>query len=189
MPLFDVLIFIPWMILWSYWLISAMRAKRSIRSDNWWRGAGVRLGFIILIFVLTRIPAINQFVRSIHAETPNPVLASIGVLICALGTTLAISARVSLGSDWGMPMTFRERPELVTTGPYSFVRHPIYAGFILAMLGTALVVGEYWLIPTAVVSVYFVYSAKTEEKYMLQQFPEDYQAYKRRTKSLIPFMY
>ena len=62
-----------------------------------------------------------------------------------LGLALAVWARVYLGRNWGMPMSRRADPELVTTGPYRRVRHPIYSGLILAMAGTAIAVSLYWL--------------------------------------------
>ena len=67
------------------------------------------------------------------------ILAVIGTLVFACGIGLAVWARLHLGRNWGMPMTQRAEPELVTSGPYRFVRHPIYSGLLAAMLGTALV--------------------------------------------------
>jgi protein-S-isoprenylcysteine O-methyltransferase Ste14 len=101
---------------------------------------------------------------------------------------LAIWARRHLGRNWGMPMSFKENPELVTTGPYVYIRNPIYSGFLLAILGSALTSGALWLIFFVVFGAYFVYAAKNEEKIMLQEFPDTYPAYKRRTRLLIPFV-
>jgi Phospholipid methyltransferase len=69
----------------------------------------------------------------------SPVLGAIGAVVFASGIALAIWARVQLGQNWGMPMTQKAEPELVTSGPYRFVRHPIYSGLLAALLGTALV--------------------------------------------------
>ena len=85
-------------------------------------------------------------------------------------------------------MSEKVDPELVMTGPYSHVRHPIYSGIILAMVGTAIAVSWYWLIAVGVLGSYFFYSAITEEHYMTKLFPNDYPAYKRSTKMLIPFL-
>jgi protein-S-isoprenylcysteine O-methyltransferase Ste14 len=68
------------------------------------------------------------------------------------------------------------------------VRHPIYAGIMLAMVGAALVEGLVWLALFALYFAYFLFSARTEEKMMLEQFPQAYPAYRRRTKMLIPFV-
>ena len=86
-------------------------------------------------------------------------------------------------------MTVKEGHELVITGPYRVVRHPIYSGILLAMLGSALVVGTPWLIAFVFVGAYLAYCAKTEEQLMMQQFPNEYTRYKRKTKMLIPFVW
>ncbi len=88
-----------------------------------------------------------------------------------------------------MPMSVQENAELATTGPYAYIRNPIYSGMLLAMLGSMLVAGLSWLIPFIFFAIYFIYSAKAEEKLMLAQFPDTYPAYKKRTKMLIPFVY
>lgn len=88
-----------------------------------------------------------------------------------------------------MPMTLKEGHELVTTGPYRYVRHPIYTGMFLAILGSALITGRVFLLILAGMAIYCIYSARTEERLMLEQFPEQYAQYKRRTKAIIPFIF
>ena len=106
-----------------------------------------------------------------------------------LGITLAIWARRHLGRNWGMPMSLKEEPELVTSGPYKYIRNPIYSGMLLALLGTGLVLGLPWLVAFVACSIYFIYSSKVEEKIMAEQFPQTYPEYKKRTKMLIPFVW
>ncbi len=77
----------------------------------------------------------------------------------------------------------------MTTGPYHRVRHPIYSGIILAMIGSAVAVSLYWLIAVALLGGYFIYSAVMEERHMTGQFPDTYPAYKQSTKMLIPFIF
>jgi protein-S-isoprenylcysteine O-methyltransferase Ste14 len=60
---------------------------------------------------------------------------------------LAVLGRFYLGRNWGLPASRKENPELVTDGPYSYVRHPIYGGILLAMLGTAIGAGAFWVVP------------------------------------------
>jgi protein-S-isoprenylcysteine O-methyltransferase Ste14 len=87
-----------------------------------------------------------------------------------------------------MPMSETAEPELVTSGPYRFIRHPIYSGLLVALLGTALATNLYWLIVMALLGAYFVYSANVEERLMTSSFPADYASYKTHTKMLIPFV-
>jgi len=105
-----------------------------------------------------------------------------------LGLALAVWARIYIGRNWGMPMSEKADPELVTTGPYSAIRHPIYSGIILAMIGTTLAVSLYWLIAVVLVGAYFLYSATMEERYLTEIFPDAYPRYQQSTKMLIPFV-
>jgi len=75
------------------------------------------------------------------------------------------------------------------TGPYRSIRHPIYSGIILAMIGTTIGVSLYWLVAVGLLGAYFVYSAVVEERYMAGRFPDSYPEYKRSTKMLIPFIF
>jgi protein-S-isoprenylcysteine O-methyltransferase Ste14 len=87
-----------------------------------------------------------------------------------------------------MPRAVKENPELVMTGPYAYVRHPIYAGMLVAMIGSGLVAGWPWILFTVVFGAYFLYSATEEEKLMLRTFPDSYPAYQQRTKMLVPYV-
>ncbi|HSZ49777.1 MAG TPA: isoprenylcysteine carboxylmethyltransferase family protein [Streptosporangiaceae bacterium] len=111
-----------------------------------------------------------------------------GLGLFLLGLAVAVWARIYLGGNWGMPMTRKDNPELVTTGPYHLIRHPIYSGILLAMIGTAIAVSVYWLIAAVVIGGYFIYSATVEERYMAERFPDTYPGYKRSTKMLVPFL-
>jgi protein-S-isoprenylcysteine O-methyltransferase Ste14 len=116
------------------------------------------------------------------------ILAAIGALLFVCGIALAVWARLHLGRNWGMPMTQRTEPELVTSGPYRFVRHPIYTGLLTALLGTALVNNLLGLIVVAVLVAYFYYCGTVEERNLVATFPKAYPEYRSRTKMLIPFL-
>jgi protein-S-isoprenylcysteine O-methyltransferase Ste14 len=85
-------------------------------------------------------------------------------------------------------MTEKAEPELVTSGPYRFVRHPIYSGLLAAVLGTALATNLIGLIILAILAGFFYYSASVEEKNLTATFPTAYPAYRSRTKMLVPFV-
>ena len=87
-----------------------------------------------------------------------------------------------------MPMSRRADPELVTTGPYRWIRHPIYSGVLLGIVGTAIAVSPYWLTAVAIVGAYFLFSAVVEERTMVKLFPAAYPPYQRVTKMLIPYL-
>ena len=86
-------------------------------------------------------------------------------------------------------MTQKEEPELVTSGPYHLVRHPIYSGILVAGVGTAVALSWLWLAAFLLAGVYFIYAATVEERYLTEQFPDEYPAYKRSTRMLVPYVF
>jgi len=177
----DVVIFAGWVAFWIYWLVASIGVKAG--QTRWTRFAGIRVGIILVVLLLLRVRAVKG-----HTVTSNPWLQGTGLAIFFLGLALAIWARVYLGRNWGMPMSQKVDPELVTTGPYHSIRHPIYSGIILAMIGTAIAVSLYWLAAVVLLGAYFLYSAVVEERSMARLFPDTYPEYQRSTKMLIPFI-
>ena len=178
----DIIIGAGWIVFWAYWLVMAVTAKAG--RSRWTQSAGVRVGIILVILLLIRL----RVLKGHGAATGNPWLLGIGLAIFVLGLALAVWARVYIGRNWGMPMSQKADPELVTTGPYRKIRHPIYSGIILAMVGTAIAVSLYWLIAVAILGAYFLFSAVVEERTMAKLFPAAYPPYKRATKMLIPYV-
>jgi protein-S-isoprenylcysteine O-methyltransferase Ste14 len=180
----DVVIGAGWVAFWLYWLLASAGAKPG--QSNWVRFAGVRVVLIVLVSVLIRLRILKGHA---HGFTSDPVLWGIGLGVWVLGLALAIWARIYLGRNWGMPMSTKADPELVTTGPYRTIRHPIYTGILLGMIGTTIAISLYWLIAVAVIGAYFIYSSFVEERNMARLFPAAYPEYKRSTKMLIPFIF
>jgi len=171
-----------WAAFWLYWLVAAFSMKRG--RVQWTRELRIRALLVVLAIVLLRLGVFRS-----NGLTGDPWRAGLGLVFFALGLGLAVWARVHLGRNWGTPMTLKNDPELVTDGPYRFVRHPIYSGVLLAGLGTA--VALTWTLSIAVLlgGVYFVYSATVEERNMAERLPETYPAYRRSTKMFVPFVF
>ena len=179
-----------WLLFVAYWAVAAVGAKRNASGGVWRRGIGLRLVVILLIATVLRSPSLREFLAETQrAASHSDILGWTGVVLCLLGFGLAIIARWHLGRNWGMPMSQKEQPELVTSGPYAHLRHPIYTGLILAMLGSALGVNVFWLVLLVPVGAYFILSAQREETVMLQLFPEQYAAYVARTGMLAPRLF
>ncbi|MGO8978063.1 MAG: methyltransferase family protein [Streptosporangiaceae bacterium] len=181
MHVIDVVILVCWVAFWVYWLAASTGVKAG--QTRWTRFAGIRVGVILVILLLLRVRAFKG-----HVVTNNLWLQGIGLAVFLMGLALAIWARVHLGRNWGTPMSQKVDPELVTAGPYGSIRHPIYSGIILAMIGTTIAVSLYWLVAVVVTGAYFLYSAIVEERSMARLFPNSYPQYKRSTKMLIPFI-
>jgi protein-S-isoprenylcysteine O-methyltransferase Ste14 len=170
---------LAWIVFWAYWLASASTSKESVSGG--WR---TRLTGVGAIGVFLIAGVLRDGSLAVHSV----IVASIGALLFACGIALAVWARVHLGGNWGMPTSQRADPDLVTSGPYRFVRHPIYSGLLMAMLGTALVNNLLGLIVVAVLIAYFYYCGIVEEHNLATAFPAAYPEYKSRTKMLVPFL-
>jgi len=189
MPIFHRIILALWLVFAVYWAISAISAKRSVGKATWWWHLVIRLAIAVLIVLGVQFPAIRHALQTALRQHPTDILVQAsGTLLVGLGIAFAIVARVYIGRNWGMPMTRKENPELVTGGPYSFVRHPIYTGILIALLGSVIGYGLIWLPALPLLAPYFIYSARREEALMGEQFPEQYPAYMQRTKMLLPFV-
>ena len=190
MSLYRSIIAGLWLLFVAYWAVAAIGAKRNAGSRVWRAGIGLRLILILLIAVVVRFPALREFLAETQrAARHSDILGWAGVVLCVLGFGLAMVARWYLGRNWGMPMSRKEQPELISSGPYGYIRHPIYTGLILAMLGSAIGVNIYWAVMLLPVGGYFIYSARREEANMLQLFPEQYAAYMARTGMLAPRLF
>jgi protein-S-isoprenylcysteine O-methyltransferase Ste14 len=182
MRVVELIIVVCWVLFWAYWLIAA-RGMKSGRS-RWGRYTGARVAIIVAIVFLVRALGLRS-----HPLESDPVLTAIGLALFALGLALAVWARVYIGRNWGTPMSRKDEPELVTTGPYARIRHPIYTGLILALLGTALATTLYGLIPAAVLAFVFDLKARLEEGWLLERYPS-YGEYRTRTRSrFVPGVY
>jgi protein-S-isoprenylcysteine O-methyltransferase Ste14 len=174
-----------WLILVAYWICGYFGNKRSVYV---WKpslrmfGAAV---FIALAFATNETPAMHLRIYS-----PTPAIAWAGIAVCAAGLAFAIWARRTLGRNWSGAVTIKEDHELITRGPYRIVRHPIYTGILVGVLGTFIGTGrvrEAVLLLLAGLAVFMKISV--EERLMLRQFPEAYPEYRRRTRAIIPFLF
>jgi protein-S-isoprenylcysteine O-methyltransferase Ste14 len=168
-----------WLVFWTYWLASARGVKPTLNARY---TARTRLGLWVPALLVVRLwhPSALE-IRSVTVG-----VIGLGIVLC--GLALAIWARLYLGRNWGMPMSVKEDPELITSGPYSRVRHPIYTGLLLGFLGTTLLTNVVTVVVFLGFGASFLYSAVVEERNMTKAFPAEYPAYRTRTKMLIPFV-
>ena len=114
---------IGWAAFWAYWLVAAFSMKRG--RVQWARELRIRALIVALAIVLLRFGAFRG-----HGLSSDPPRAGLGLVLFALGLGFAVWARVHLGRNWGTPMSQKNEPELVTSGPYHLIRHPIYPGVL-----------------------------------------------------------
>jgi protein-S-isoprenylcysteine O-methyltransferase Ste14 len=112
-----------------------------------------------------------------------------GCIITFMGLVVSIWSRLSLGANWSATVTYREGHELVQRGPYRIVRHPMYTGFLLMMIGTGVNLGNVSSLGAIVVAFLGTWWKLNKEEILLSKhFPDAYQRYKSHTKAVIPYV-
>jgi len=176
-----------WIIFVGYWLISAPGQKATAERQTLLSALAHRipvgLGWILLVY--RRWPPPLNRILTPHAGW---VLVS-GAVICMFGLWVTLWARWTLAGNWSSDVTFKREHELVSTGPYRFVRHPIYTGLLVMCVGSAIDSGRLpaWL-GVVVVGIGFWIKLNQEERLLLRHFPDTYPAYRKRVKALVPFV-
>ncbi len=176
--------------LWIGWLIvwyaASINVKRSRVRDTMLSRL-IQVGVGGAVFVLLFYPKMHlgwadtRFVGNIRA------MQILGTFLTALGLGFCLWARIYLGRNWSGAVRISEGHELIRSGPYARIRHPIYSGLLLAILGTAVVVGRWRGIAAFMVAtVGFAYKAKREELLLAQEFGSAFEEHRRRTGFFIP---
>ena len=177
-----------WTLFAVIWLLAAFATKQSVYRES----GAQRLRYVIPVllggFLLAKGHRLSDPLN--HRVIPHvDALAWIGVALCVAGLAFCIWARFTLGRNWSGVVTLKGGHELITSGPYALVRHPIYTGLLSMFVATVIVLGHV----AGIIGMPFVFASlwiklRYEEKLMLQQFPEQYAAYQKRVKRIIPFI-
>jgi protein-S-isoprenylcysteine O-methyltransferase Ste14 len=175
-----------WAAFILYWLVSSFAVKATSERKNFSSSLAYRIPTIIGVILLVR-PMRNPLNITL---TPHSLLTAwIGAAVCVTGLGIAIWARWTLAGNWSSDVRFKRGHELLQTGPYRFVRHPIYTAILLMCFAPAIQSGQLhcWL-GALLMGIGFWIKLKQEETVMLQHFPE-YGAYRKRVKALVPFVF
>jgi protein-S-isoprenylcysteine O-methyltransferase Ste14 len=177
-----------WVVWLAYWWYSARDVKRTSRPEPFTSQLKHRAPLVVgaLCFGAPRWmppPLTARFVP------PGLFFPTLGTLMLALSLGFSVWARRHLGRNWSAHVVVKEDHVLIRSGPYRYVRHPIYAGILFAMLGMALAIGEWRaLVGFAAMVLSFAIKSRQEERRMRETFAE-YADYQRRTAALIPYLY
>ncbi len=177
-----------WIVFAAIWLLAAISTKRTVYRESHSQRLRYWLLLVIgcLLLIYGRQLPYPLNLRIVPHAAP---LAWMAAILCNAGLLLAIWARFILGRNWSGVVTLKEGHELVERGPYRFVRHPIYSGMFVMFFATALVQGHLaGFLGVLLTFASFWIKLGLEENLMVQQFPERYAAYRRRSKRIIPFV-
>jgi protein-S-isoprenylcysteine O-methyltransferase Ste14 len=175
-----------WLTWIGYWFIASRSAKTTERVETFGSRAShiLPLAFAGYLFSIVRIPFTDVSLRLYHPHRITNVLEVGGV---ALGLGFSAWARLHLGRNWSGIVTVKHDHELIRSGPYAIVRHPIYSGLLVAFVGMAVGQGTWvGILAVAIIAVAFVRKLRIEERFMADQFGEQYARYRREVPGLVP---
>lgn len=179
-----------WISLLLFWIISGRNNKQSIYKESFFK----RFLFYwlpLLVAILLLGPGEwfgHSLIRENFVEHTN-LVGVIGLSVSFVGLLIACWSRYLLGKNWSLSVQKKENHELINSGPYSILRHPIYTGILLIFIGNTIIVGDYrGIIAVVIVFISFWFKLKKEEKWLIEIFGEKYLSYSENTKKIIPYL-
>lgn len=176
-----------WLTWLLYWVISALGAKTTQRRESLLSRLSHVLPLLIGVALIVW-PRVPWDWLSLPLLPHRQLTYAVGVALVMLGLAFTVWARLHLGRNWSGTVTLKAGHELIRSGPYAYVRHPIYTGLLVALLGSAVACGELRAaIGLGVVAGAFIRKLRIEERFMREIFPGQYQRYCAQVPALVPF--
>ena len=177
-----------WMAWALYWWALSRNVKVTVRREAL-ASRLLHIGPLALAALLLAAPHVPIDFLAERILPWTVMLFWIGAALTFAGLLFAVWARVHLGTNWSGTVTLKRGHELITSGPYALVRHPIYTGLLLACLGSALARDEWrGVLALALVALALWRKLRHEERWMREQFGDAYGAYARRVAALVPLV-
>lgn len=176
----------PWLIFIAYWFLASLSVNRMERREP---GGEVLVRIILTLaaFFLLRENDPRFGVLNRRFVSWQPAVFAVGAALTWAGVAFAIWARYCIGKYWSASVALRAGHELIRTGPYARIRHPIYTGILLALAGTGLAVGRYRaLVAFAIILLSLTWKSKREEALLASQFGAAFEEHRRRTGFFLP---
>jgi protein-S-isoprenylcysteine O-methyltransferase Ste14 len=179
---------VVWVAFLLYWQIKAANTKTTQRLEA--AASRILRVFICLIAIVllltTRIPLPWLYLQ-LWPVGFWPFWLGAAVIIA--GLLFAVWAREHLGRNWSSSVTIKQGHELIASGPYAVVRHPIYTGILTGFVGMAIALSQVrGFIAFALFFLAFWIKLRMEEQWMRSEFGEAYATYAHQTAALVPYL-
>jgi protein-S-isoprenylcysteine O-methyltransferase Ste14 len=183
---FRILVGFPWIVFLIYWILGAIRTRATRQKESFTsRYIVVLIETVGYVLVFNRSAGIGFLGDRFIPRTLASV--GVGVALTWLGIGLAIWARYHLAEYWSARVTIKEDHQLIRTGPYTRLRHPIYTGLILATIGSAVVIGKWRCVFGAcLVLAGYCVKARKEEVMLSRQFGDAFRTHQKHAGFLLP---
>lgn len=179
----PVVLWIAWVV---YWLLAARSVVKTRRSESWRSGASYRLPLCLGVLLLG-FPRLLPPPWSRPLYPPSLRSATMALALQVAGLSLTIWARLRLGKYWSATITLKQGHQVIQTGPYAWIRHPIYSGLLLALSGTAIWTGTLQsFLGLGLLFTSFIRKLILEERWLREHLGDQYGRYQHRVKALIP---
>jgi protein-S-isoprenylcysteine O-methyltransferase Ste14 len=180
------LIEIPWLVFVVYWVISSFRLNKMQRREPGGQQLGrIIVGAVAFFLLYSDDPRFGVLNRRFLPQ--RYWILGIGSALTFAGIGFAIWARYHIGRYWSSTVSLRAEHELIRTGPYARIRHPIYTGILLAVIGTALGIGCYRaLVAFVIMLLAFTWKARKEEALLAGQFGSAFEEHRSHTGFFLP---
>ncbi|AYZ62822.1 isoprenylcysteine carboxylmethyltransferase family protein [Burkholderia multivorans] len=184
----SIAIVVPWAAWLAYWIATSKAVKTTVRKEAS-RSRTLQSIPLIVGGALIILPDPTW-----QALTPDwqrfGLQSAAGLAVLIAGLLFSVWARRHLGTNWSVSVTLKDGHELVRSGPYALVRHPIYTGCLLALAGAALLGGEWrGVLGVLLVFASLAYKVRVEESWLTGHFGAAYAQYRREVAALIPGFY
>jgi len=175
-----------WLLFGVYWFVSAIKRKKTKQRESILQRFGYTLPLFVGFYFLYEPHPLYGWLTTRFLPVGS-VGEWFGVFLTAAGIAVAFWARWHLGTNWSGTVTLKEGHELIRTGPYRSIRHPIYTGILLALLGTAVTFGEVRALLAVVIAwLSFYVKARREESFLTQEFGPGFAEHKQHTGMFLP---
>jgi protein-S-isoprenylcysteine O-methyltransferase Ste14 len=178
-----------WTVFGVLWLLPAIFGKRTLQRQTP-SSRIVQLVMLVAAYVLFANQDLGWDLLNRRLVPAGMRATAVGYGLLAAGMLFALWARVFLGRNWSSNVTLKQNHTLVRSGPYRFVRHPIYTGLLVALLGTAIALGPLrCFLGVVLAAIAWKFKSITEEAFMVQQFGDQYRHYQTEVKGLVPYIW
>jgi protein-S-isoprenylcysteine O-methyltransferase Ste14 len=184
----SIVITVPWLLWLAYWIATAQAVKATARKETrrsrTWQAIPLIVGGALVILPDPVRPALLPDMSSVG------YVQFAGFAMLVAGLLFSVWARVHLGTNWSVSVTLKDGHELIRTGPYALVRHPIYTGCLVALIGSAMIGGTWrGALGVALIFASLACKVRVEENWLTGHFGEAYVRYRREVAALIPGIY
>ncbi|UQD50993.1 isoprenylcysteine carboxylmethyltransferase family protein [Bacillus methanolicus] len=181
-----------WVIFWAYWLLSGLETRSKIKKEKSGENPLYRIVHVTLeaFSILIVIVRFNRVLIWKEIIAGNSIVDFVGLIIVFVGLMFSIWAKLVLGKNWSGAIQKVEKQELVKSGPYKYIRHPIYTGIIVGLIGSLIINRNFSsLFAVIIVTVLYIVKVNKEQKFLIKEFGEQYTEYIKKSWALFPLIY